>query len=58
MKSAIIIKNNEKPQPETNETPPEPGLAYDVSMITDNRVPMITSKVIFYHDIYTNTSII
>jgi hypothetical protein len=27
-KYAIIIKNNEKPKAETNETPPEPGLAY------------------------------
>ena len=28
MKYDIIIKNNEKPKAETNETPPEPGLAY------------------------------
>ena len=27
-KYAIIIKNNEKPKAETNESPPEPGLAY------------------------------
>ena len=27
-KYAIIIKNNEKPKAETNETPPEPGLTY------------------------------
>ena len=27
-KYAIIIKNNEKPKAETNETPPEPTLAY------------------------------
>ena len=27
-KYAIIIKNNEKPKAETNETLPEPGLAY------------------------------
>jgi len=27
-KYAIIIKNNEKPKAETNETPPEPGLVY------------------------------